>query len=79
MACLLLLMADNNRFGLLKTEHDNNFLMGEQVYPIDVLQDKRLMADFVLAAGAAKHRQKLTKLTDVAFVETTDQEWHTWC
>ena len=29
-ACLFLLLADDNRFKPLKTQMDNNFLMGEQ-------------------------------------------------
>ena len=36
LACLFLLLADNNRFGPLKTQLDNNFLMGEQEYPRDM-------------------------------------------
>ena len=55
-ACLFLLLADNERYGPLKMQLDNNFLMGIQEYPSDVLAAKRLMMDFVPATGVVKHK-----------------------
>ena len=40
LACLFLLLADDDRFGPLKTQLDNNFLMGEQEYPETCLQPR---------------------------------------
>ena len=70
LACLFLLLSDDERFGPLKNELDNNFLMGEQEYPCDVLRAKRLMSDFVPAAPfAGRQRREQAQPTDVAFVE----------
>ena len=48
LACLFLLLADNDRFEPLKREINNAFLMGGETkqYPKDVLTAKRLMTDF---------------------------------
>ena len=46
LACLFLLLADNERYGPLKTQPDNKFLVGKQEYPSNVLTAKRLMTDF---------------------------------
>ena len=40
LVCLFLLLADNERYGPLKTQLDTIFLMGEQEYPSDVLAVK---------------------------------------
>jgi len=69
-ACLFLLLADDERYGPLKTQPNNNFLMGKQEYPSDVLAAKRLMTDFVPATGAVKHKRQESGPSDVAFVET---------
>ena len=68
--CLFLLLTDNERYGPLKTQLDNNFLMGKQEYPSDVLAAKRLMTDFVPATGVVKHKRQESGPSDVAFVET---------
>ena len=57
LACLFLLLADDERYGPLKTQLDNNFLMGKQEYPSDVLAAKRLMTDFVPATSVVKHKR----------------------
>ena len=54
LACLFLLLADDNRFGPLKTQLDNNFMMGKQEYPRDVLSAKRLMTNFSPPVGSTK-------------------------
>ena len=54
MLCMLLLLADNERYGPLKTQLDNIFLMEEQEYTSNILAAKRLMTDVVLATGAVK-------------------------
>ena len=69
LACLFLLLADDNMFGPLKTQLDNNFLMGEQEYPRDVLAAKRLMNDFSPPVGSTKPTREKVPATDVAFVE----------
>ena len=66
---------DNNRFGPLKTNLDNNFLMGGQEDSSDVLRVKRLTLVIIPAAVTAKHRWELTKPADVAFIETKEQQW----
>ena len=55
---------------------DNNFLMGKQEYPSNVLAAKLPMTDFVAAMGAVKHKPKETDPTDVAFLVTKDE--HKW-
>ena len=69
LACLFLLLADDNRFGPLKIQLGNNFLMGEYEYPCNVLAAKRLMTDFFPAAGSTKSAPEKIPATDVAFVE----------
>jgi hypothetical protein len=69
LACLFLLLSDNNRFAALKTNLDNNFLMGKQEYPSDVLSAKRLMTDYVPTGGGGKPKQEQVESTNVAFVE----------
>ena len=55
--CLFLLLADDERYGPLKVQLDNNFLMVEQEYPSNVLAAKRLRTDFIPATGAVKHKR----------------------
>ena len=46
LACLFLLMADEERYGGVKATLDDNYLLGKQEYPQDLLVAKRLLADF---------------------------------
>ena len=55
--CLVLLLANNVRFATLKTNLDNNSLMGKQEYPTDILSVKRLMTNYVPTGGLTKPRQ----------------------
>ena len=55
LSCMFFLLTDYERYGPLKTQLNNNFLMGEQEYPSNVLTANRLMMDFVQATGAVKH------------------------
>ena len=74
LACLFLLLVDDERYSPLKTQLDNNFLMGKQEYPSNVLAAKRLMTDFVPATGAVKHKRQENSPSNVAFVETGGAE-----
>ena len=73
LACLFLLLVDNNRYGPLKSQLDNTFLMGEQEYPCDVLQVKRLMTDFVPEGRRAEPKREKISPTDVVFMER--EQW----
>ena len=46
LACLFLLMADDDRYSDVKATLDDNYLLGKQEYPQDLLAAKRLLADF---------------------------------
>ena len=70
MACLFLLPANGERYGPLKPQLDNKFLMGEHKYPSNVLVAKRLMPNVILATGTVKHTHQESSPLDVAFVET---------
>jgi hypothetical protein len=72
LVCLFLLMAEDERYGPLKTQLDNNFLIGEQEYSSNVLAANWMMTDFVPTTGAMKHKHKETDLTNLAFSETKD-------
>ena len=76
LACLFLLLADDGRFKTLKKTLNNNFLLGRQEEPKDVLALKRLMTDFDrdMATGT-KHTQEQVQPTDGAFVESGDWEF----
>ena len=71
--CLFILLADEERFKPVTTELDNNYLLGNQEYPANVLATKRLMTDFdYLNVGnptSTGKQQEQLQLTDVEFVE----------
>ena len=54
--CLFLLLTDNKRHGPLKTQLDNNFVMGKEEYSSNILASKSLMTDFVPATGVVEHK-----------------------
>ena len=46
LACLFVLVADEERYGGVKTALVDNYQLGQQEYPQDLLAAKRLLADF---------------------------------
>ena len=46
LACLFILMADSEQYDGVKTALGDNYLLGKQEYPQDLLAAKRLLADF---------------------------------
>ena len=69
-------MADDERFKTLKKTLNNNFLLGRQEYPKDVLVSKRLMTDFDPdVATGTKRTQEQVQPTDVALVESGGWEF----
>ena len=71
LACLLLLLANDEQFKTLKKTLNNNFLLGRQEYPKDFLASKRLMTDFRPdVTTGTKRTQEQVQPTDVAFVES---------
>ena len=71
LACLFLLLADDERFKTLKKTLNNNFLLGRQEYPKDILALKRLMTHFDPDVATGKKRtQEQVQPMDVAFVES---------
>ena len=45
LACLFILLADDRRYGDVKRALADNYLLGKQEYPQDLLAAKRLLAD----------------------------------
>ena len=45
LACLFIMMADNGRYKPLKTQLENDFLLGKLHYPKTVVKSKRLLSD----------------------------------
>ena len=77
---LFLLLADGARYGPLKTQLGNNFLMGKNEYPSDVLSAKRPTTDFVPSSGVVKHKRQESGLSDVAVLETRREGmWSSTC
>ena len=56
LACLFLLMADEDRYGGVKATLDDNYLLGKQEYPQDMLAAKRLLADFKGVGPSTKRK-----------------------
>ena len=73
LACLFLLLADEEGFNPVATELSNNYLLGNKEYPANVLVKKRLMTDFdysnVGKPTNAGKKQEQVQTTDVAFLE----------
>ena len=69
-------MADDEQFKTLNKTLNNNFLLGRQEYPKDVLALKRLMTDFDPdAATGTKRTQEQVQPTNVAFVKSRGWEF----
>ena len=56
LACLFLLMADDDRYGAVKATLDDNYLLGKQEFPRDLLAAKRLLMDFKGTGTKVKKR-----------------------
>ena len=69
LACLFLLMADEERYGGVKATLDDNYLLGKQEYPQNLLAAKRLLADFKGTGPKGKQKVGATGEQGVAFVE----------
>ena len=70
LACLFLLMADEDRYGRVKVALDDNYLLEKQEYPQDLLAAKRLLADFKGAGPNTKRKAPGSEEGQgVAFVE----------
>ena len=76
LTCLFLLLADDERFKTLKKMLNNNFLLGRQEYPKDVLASKRLMTDFDPDVVTGTNcTQEQVQPANVAFVESGGWEF----
>jgi len=64
LACLFLLMSDDDRYKPLKTRLHNNFVLGRDEYPKDIPQATRLLKNFN-HEGPKTHKKKHLK-NDVA-------------
>ena len=53
LTCLFILMEDDERYGGVKTVLGDNYLLGKQEYPQNLLAAKRLLADFKGARNAS--------------------------
>ena len=69
LACLFILVADNERYGGVKTALEDNYLLGKQEYPQDLLAAKRLLADFKGASSKVKKASESAGEQGVAFAE----------
>ena len=69
LACLFILMADDERYRGVKTALGDNYLLGKQEYPQDLLGAKRLLADFKGASGKTRKTVEAADEQGVAFTE----------
>ena len=73
LTCLFLLLVDKERFKHVTTELSNNYLLGNQEYPANILAAKRIMTNFdysnVGKPTSSVKQQDQVQPTDIAFVE----------
>ena len=69
LAYLFILMADDERYGGVKTALGDNYLLGQQEYPQDLLAAKRLLADFKGVPSKVKNAAEAADEQRVAFAE----------
>ena len=69
LVCLFILMADNERYGGVKAALRDNYLLGKQEYPQDLLAAKRLLDDFKGAPSKVKKAAEAADDQCVAFAE----------
>ena len=79
LACLFLLMSDNGRFKLLKTQLENNHLLGQVSYPKTVVEAKRMTTELITLGGKSNgnERQQQTQSDGehgLAFIHA-NSEW----
>ena len=72
LACFFLLLEDEERFNTVTTELRNNYLLGNQEYPANVLAETILMTNLdysnVGKPTISGKQQEQVQPTDVAFV-----------
>merc|ERR1711966_63290 len=69
LACLFILMSDDERYRGVKTALGDNFLLGKQEYPQDMLAAKRLLADFKGTPSKVKKAVEAADEQGMAFTE----------
>ena len=69
LAFLFILMADEERYGGVKTALGDNYLLGKQEYPQDLLAAKGLLADFKGAPSKTRKAAETADKQGVAFAE----------
>ena len=73
LACLSLILEDKERFKPITTDLKNNYLLGNQEYPANVLVTKWLMTDFdysnVGNPTSAVKQQEQVQPTGIVFVK----------
>ena len=83
LACLFLLLADEERFKAATTELSKNYLLQKQEYPANVLAVQRLMIDFdylnVGKSTSVEKQQEQMQPMDVSFVEKGKWDGSTIC
>ena len=75
LACLFILMADNDWYKGLKIELANDFAMGQSNYPKTVVAAKRILTDYI-APGKSNYVKQEPDDAGVTFSETEcDNNW----
>ena len=69
LACLFIQLADDKRYGDVKRALADNYLLGKQEYPQDLLAAKRLLADYKGVPGKATKAADAADEQGVAFAE----------
>ena len=77
LACLFLLMANYERYKPLKTELENNFLLGKQDYTTNIMASKRLMTDFQPTRGSVGGTHTKKDRPEPMNVEFVNTKWTT--
>lgn len=79
LACLFIMMADGARYGGVKAALGDNYLLGKQEYPQDLLAAKRLLADYRGVPGKARKAAAAADDQGVAFAEGGKTEYVPTC
>ena len=62
LACLFLLMSDDGRFKPLKTQLENDLLLGQGSYPRTIIEAKRMMMEFIAPGGNSNGNENKQQL-----------------